>query len=64
MEYECNDEVDKWSFENRGVRSWSRTPELEAYLKEHMPETTTREERTTAEEHIDSPKRPDLGSQY
>ena len=50
MEYECNDDVDKWSFENRGVRSWSRTPELEAYLKDYKPTVTIRVEQITAED--------------
>ena len=34
IDYECNGYMDEWSFENWGVRYWSRTPELEAYLKE------------------------------
>lgn len=33
IDYECNDYMDQWSFENWGVRYWSRTPEFEAYLK-------------------------------
>ena len=56
--------MDEWSFENWGVRYWSRTPEFEAYLKDHDPTITTREERLTAEEYIDFLKRTDLGSQY
>ncbi|MBR6221196.1 MAG: hypothetical protein IKQ80_11565 [Clostridia bacterium] len=35
VDYECNDYMDEWSFENWGVKYWSRTPEFEAYLKEH-----------------------------
>lgn len=54
----------EWSFENWGVRYWSRTPEFEAYLKDHDPTITIREERLTAEEYIDFLKRTDLGSQY
>jgi len=35
VDYECNEYMDEWSFENWGVRYWSRTPAFEAYLKEH-----------------------------
>ena len=35
VDYECNAYMDEWSFENWGIRYWSRTPEFEAYLKEH-----------------------------
>ena len=34
IDYECNDYMDEWSFENWGIRYWSRTPAFEAYLKE------------------------------
>ena len=33
VDYECNPYMDEWSFENWGVRYWSRTPEFEAYLE-------------------------------
>ena len=33
VDYECNDYRDEWSFDNWGVRYWSRTPELLAYLE-------------------------------
>lgn len=33
IDYECNGYMDEWSFENWGVRYWSRTPELLAYLE-------------------------------
>ena len=33
VDYECNPYMDEWSFENWGVKYWSRTPEFEAYLK-------------------------------
>ena len=33
IDYECNDYMDEWNFENWGIRYWSRTPEFEAYLK-------------------------------
>ena len=34
VDYECNAYMDEWSFENWGIKYWSRTPELEAYRKE------------------------------
>ena len=34
IDYECNEYMDLWNFENWGVRYWSRTPELEAYLSQ------------------------------
>lgn len=33
VDYECNDYMDEWSFENWGVKYWSRTPAFEEYLK-------------------------------
>lgn len=35
VDYECNDYMQEWSFENWGVKYWSKTPELLQYLKEH-----------------------------
>ena len=35
IDYECNDYMDEWSFDNWGVKYWSRTPEFEAYLAQH-----------------------------
>ncbi len=35
VDYECNEYSDAWSFENWGVRWWSRTSELEAYLRQN-----------------------------
>ncbi len=35
IDYECNEYMDRWNFENWGVRYWSRTPEFEAYLQEN-----------------------------
>ena len=32
VDYECNDYMEEWNFENWGVRYWSRTPEFEEYL--------------------------------
>ena len=64
VDYECNNYMEEWSFENWGIRYWSWTPEFEAYLKGHTPAITIREERITAEEYADFLKRTDLGSQY
>ena len=36
VDYECNAYMDEWSFENWGIRYWSRTPEFEAHLRERM----------------------------
>jgi len=33
IDYECNDYMDEWNFENWGVRYWSRTPEFEEYIR-------------------------------
>ena len=41
VDYECNDYMDEWSFENWGIRYWSRTPEFEEYLKQHVPAADT-----------------------
>lgn len=35
IDYECNDFMAEWSFENWGVKYWSKTPEFLAYLREH-----------------------------
>jgi hypothetical protein len=35
VDYECNDYMDEWNFENWGIKYWSRTPEFEAYLQQH-----------------------------
>lgn len=35
IDYECNGYMDKWSFENWGVKYWFRTPELLAYLADN-----------------------------
>ena len=64
VDYECNEYMDEWNFDTWGIRYWSRTPEFEAYLKDHTPVLTIQEERITAEEYTDFLKRTDLGSQY
>ena len=33
VDYECNNYMEEWSFENWGVKYWSQTAELEEYLK-------------------------------
>jgi hypothetical protein len=33
VDYECNDYMDAWSFENWGVMYWSRTPQFEDWLR-------------------------------
>ncbi len=38
VDYECNGYMDDWSFENWGIRYWSRTPEFEAHLA-HLKKT-------------------------
>ena len=35
VDYECNGYMDEWSFDNWGVKYWSRTPEFEEYLRRH-----------------------------
>lgn len=33
VDYECNDYMDEWNFENWGIKYWSRTKEFEEYLR-------------------------------
>ena len=35
IDYECNDYMSEWNFENWGIKYWSKTPEFIAYIKEH-----------------------------
>lgn len=35
VDYECNEYMDQWNFENWGVRYWSMTPEFQKYLAEN-----------------------------
>lgn len=35
VDYECNDYMDEWNFENWGVKYWSKTAEFEQYAAEH-----------------------------
>ena len=34
IDYECNDYMEEWNFENWGIKYWSRTPEFLQYAKE------------------------------
>lgn len=34
VDYECNDYMQQWDFENWGIRYWSKTPEFLQYLSE------------------------------
>lgn len=36
VDYECNLYMDEWNFENWGIKYWSRTPEFEEYLQNHV----------------------------
>ena len=36
IDYECNDYMDQWSFENWGIKYWSKTPEFLEYVKDHQ----------------------------
>ena len=36
IDFECNDYMDEWNFENWGVKYWSKTPEFLQYVKEHQ----------------------------
>ena len=32
IDYECNEYMDEWNFENWGIKYWSKTPEFIEYL--------------------------------
>ncbi len=34
VDYECNDYMEEWNFENWGIKYWSRTREFEEYLRQ------------------------------
>ncbi len=36
IDYECNNYMYEWSFENWGVKYWSKTAEFKEYLKQHQ----------------------------
>lgn len=35
VDFECNEYMEEWNFENWGVKYWSKTPELLQYVREH-----------------------------
>lgn len=35
IDYECNDYMQEWNFENWGIKYWSKTPEFLTYVKEN-----------------------------
>lgn len=35
VDYECNEYMEKWNFENWGIRYWSKTEEFMRYVREH-----------------------------
>lgn len=35
VDFECNDYMEKWNFQNWGIKYWSKTPEFLKYVKEH-----------------------------
>ena len=34
VDYECNDYMERWNFENWGIKYWSKTPEFLSYLEQ------------------------------
>lgn len=36
IDFECNEYMDEWNFENWGVKYWSKTPEFLQYVKENL----------------------------
>lgn len=35
IDFECNDYMAEWNFENWGIKYWSKTPEFLQYMNEH-----------------------------
>lgn len=35
IDFECNDYMDEWNFENWGIKYWSKTPDFLQYVREH-----------------------------
>jgi len=35
VDFECNNYMSEWSFENWGIKYWSKTPEFLKYVEEH-----------------------------
>ncbi|MBQ3156667.1 MAG: hypothetical protein IJB81_07035 [Clostridia bacterium] len=36
IDYECNDYMDEWNFENWGIKYWSQTREFLDYMRQHQ----------------------------
>ena len=36
VDYECNNYMNEWNFENWGIKYWSKTTEFKEYLKSHI----------------------------
>lgn len=36
VDYECNDYMEEWNFENWGIRYWSKTEAFLSYVREHQ----------------------------
>ena len=36
IDYECNNYMDEWNFENWGIKYWSKTPEFMEYVVQHQ----------------------------
>lgn len=36
IDYECNDYMDEWSFENWGIKYWSKTSEFLQHVEKHL----------------------------
>lgn len=35
VDFECNDYMEEWNFENWGIKYWSKTPEFMLYFEDH-----------------------------
>ena len=35
IDYECNNYMEEWNFENWGIKYWSKTPEFIGYMEQH-----------------------------
>ena len=35
IDYECNEYMDQWNFENWGIKYWAKTPEFMEYLSKN-----------------------------
>ncbi|MCM1155516.1 MAG: hypothetical protein NC314_02960 [Roseburia sp.] len=36
IDFECNDYMEEWNFENWGCKYWAKTEEFERYVREHL----------------------------